>query len=444
VSIVRPIPSLVVAFLAASPLLGCGARSSLDTGGHGSTGSAGQLPDICPAAVSGPKAMARNCSTRDGRSRVAAPAAPHVTWTTKLDTDYTGQVGPSAIATDASGHAYVVTTAEFDESVAALQRVRAGDGAIDWKVPITPDLETSTPIILASGGIDVFGYGPTYADSVFTFDPESGASTSTTFGLNLYYAPQDLAVGADGSLYIPHADGIGTAKQTNFVSRVGPDGTVLWTSVDLATLGPPPQHGSGDVSPWNVTLAKDDLVVLAVSVFAASGPTQVVSAFDPATGAVRWVTPLTGSLAGGPVVRLDGSIVVITNADGTSSLVVLDPETGTPASHPTAGTFAVAGVTEDGTVIAEADDGGGVTGLVALDGDGKTLWTTSGATSATITRDGSIVVWGPGLAALDAATGAPRWELPDAPEACIIDVALTSAGGLVALGCDGTLFGASD
>ena len=79
-------------------------------------------------------------------------------------------------------------------------------------------------------------------------------------------------------------------------------------------------------------------------------------------------------------------------------------------------------------------------------GDGAVLWTHSSGANATVAGDGTVVSFGPsqGIMAIDGATGATRWQLPLPVDTCITDAALTSAGGLVALQRDGTLFGASD
>jgi hypothetical protein len=390
--------------------------------------------------------MAGNCSTRDGRSRVAAPAAPHVTWTTKLPVDGSGQAGPSAIATDASGHAYVVTEGEEDESVSGLRRVNVGDGSVDWTDPISPDEETSTPIVLAHGGVEMFAYDGQTTDAVFTFEPATGKSTSTTFGFSLYDAPSDVAVGTDGSLYVTHEDGVGTVKQTTYVSRVAPDGTVLWTSVDLATLVPPADVVDGEVFPSTLALGKGDLVVIEVDAVGNTGDVATVIAFDSTSGATRWSRQLDGELVGGPVVRADGTIVLLTSQMGGTRLVVLDPESGTPASTPlSSGAFEIAAVTKDGAVIGGSDSGNGVTGLVAIGSDGTMLWTGPGSGEATIASDGTVISFGQEITALDGATGQVKWQLaPPTAGSCILDGALTSEGGLVALQCDGTLFGAGD
>jgi hypothetical protein len=357
--------------------------------------------------------MAGNCSTRDGRSRVGAPSSPHLTWMAKLPTDSTGQGGPSAIATDASGNAYVIATGELDESIAALRRVRASDGTIEWTDPITTDEETSTPIVLSHGGVDMFAYNAMTAESLFTFDHASGASTSTTFGVTLYDAPGDLAVGSDGSLYLTHAEGVGTIKQTTFVSRVAPGGSILWTSVDLATLGPPPEYDDGFIDPMTLALAKDDLVIAAYVVVAKTGDASVTSAFDAATGVMRWTTVLPGELVGGPVVRADGSIVALLSQSApATSLVVFDPQCGVPLTTPlSGGVFQVSAVALDGTVIGGADSGNGITGLVAIASDGTALWNGPGFGNATIASDGTVVSFGSNITALDGATGQVKWQL---------------------------------
>jgi hypothetical protein len=190
--------------------------------------------------------MLGNCSTRDGRSRVRAPAAPHVTWTTKLPTDSSGQVDWCSIATDAARNAYVVTSGQVSASNAALRRVSGADGSVAWTVPIQPDGDTTTPIVLSSGGVDLCAYTPGDAQNVnalFTFDPGTGSAKSTTFGLDLDTAvppiTADIAVGSDGSLYVTHQDQVGLEDTKTYVSRVGPDGTVRWTTPDLSTFGPP-------------------------------------------------------------------------------------------------------------------------------------------------------------------------------------------------------------
>src|ERR1019366_9722742 len=219
--------------------------------------------------------------------------------------------------------------------------------------PIMPDEETTTPIVLASGGVDMFAYAKSYSDAVYTFDPATGSSTSTTFGFSLYYAPSDLAVGADGSLYVTHQDGVGSAKTTTYISRVGPDGAVRWTSVDLATLGPPPEYNDGDISPYTIALGKDDLVVMFTGVLEKWGEITVGHAFDPVTGAVLWTQPVDGELVGGPVVRSDGTIVTVIDSPvtGASNLDVFQPSTGAVAVHPLSmGAFQILAVTTDGVV----------------------------------------------------------------------------------------------
>jgi PQQ-like domain len=436
----RILPACAAALL----VLGCGSRSQLDALGVSGTGSGGgvvaPVGDPCPAAVSGPKAMAGNCSTRDGRSRVAAPSAPHVTWTTKLPGGSFEQAGPSAIATDASGHAYVMTWGNDHLSMAALRRVSVVDGSIDWTAPFLLDGQTGAPIVLSHGGVDLFALDATGTqnfDAVFTFDSATGASMSTTFGFDLDDAPGDVAVGVDGSLYVTHEDG-----ETASVSRVAPDGTVLWTSVDFGALAPPGMNGTLFLDGTRIALGKGDLVVVAGYIGTPTGDdTTSVIALDPATGSARWTTTLAGGFVGGPAVHADGTIVLLTD---WTQLVVLDPEKGTPTTKTVAGKLSeMFAVTTGGVVLAGSDTASG-TDLVAIGSDGSTLW--SGPTGkATIASDGTVISFGAEITALDGASGQMKWQLsPPVPGTCIVDGALTSEGGIVALQCDGTLFGASD
>jgi hypothetical protein len=403
--------------------------------------------------------MLGNCSTRDGRSRVPAPAAPHVTWTTKLPTDSSGQLAWSSIATDAAGNAYVATNGQYSASNAALRRVSGADGSVAWTIPIQPDGETTTPIVLSSGGVDLCASTPGDAQNVnalFTFDPATGSATSTTFGLDLdtTVVPDaaNIAVGSDGSLYVTHQDNPAFDDTKTYVSRVGPDGTVRWTTPDLATFGPPLTYpglnGALTFFPSTIALGKDDLVVVfwnvAIDPAATSNDWKTVAlAFDASTGKLKWSTPIQGSVEGGPAVRPDGSIVALVWNDGPVNLVILDAATGSSReSQLPQEVWGIYAVTQSGVVLAEANMG---YGTYAIADDGSFLWTHTGVIARTVASDGTIIAFGSTIEGLDETTGNTKWKLaPPSPSSCVLAVALTSDGKLVALQCDGTLFGASD
>lgn len=436
---------------------GSSGSSGGSSGSSGSSsGSVGPQKDTCPSAVSGPQAIFGNCSTRDGRSRVPAPASPHVTWTTKLPTDSSGQVGFSVIATDAAGNVYVATEGQNNTSTAALRRVSGADGSIAWTMPIQPDAETTTPIVLSSGGVDLsesLSASTTQDDAaVFTFNPATGSATSTTFGfdnLDTVSPPfgANIAVGSDGSLYVTHQANPALDDTKTYISRVGPDGTVLWTTPDLSTFGPPLTYQLTVVTFYasTVALAKDDLVVVLWTVTDPSQDYETIAlAFDAATGQLKWKTPIQGETTGGPVVRSDGSIVALVQGQSPTSLVILDADTGSLResllSEQVWGLFAV---TQGGVVLAGANTG---YGTEAIADDGSFLWVRTGATARTVASDGTVVAWGSStIVGLDETSGTTKWELAaPSPSACIQSLALTSNGTLVALQCDGTLFGASD
>lgn len=458
---------------------GCGARSGLDLfaqsasldGGasvleDGSSGpDTGSGPDsgsddLCPSAISGPSAMSRNCSTRDGRSRVLAPRSPHVTWTTKLPLDGP-YIGPGALSTDASGHVYVVSTDQFGaEATSAIRRVNASDGTIDWTTPIVPDDNTGKAVLLSAGGVDLFAYGMADQVSLFTFAPASGTSTSTTLGLDLYDLLTGLAVGTDGSLYFIYEDDSEPESPSAYVTRVAPDGTTLWRSADIQTLSPPALYPQDGANPGDVALGVGDLVVVINDVLAESSENSelcVAIALDPATGKTLWTsTPaVTGTLSGGPVIRPDGSVAALLGNGPSSTLVNFDPATGafTIQVLPSAsnGLFAV---TREGVILAGMGmaTGNGIEGVSAIAEDGTVLWTQPRALDATIASDGTVIAragtaggGATSILALDVATGATKWELqPPVSGPTIWYVALTSEGGVVGEQADGTLFGASD
>jgi outer membrane protein assembly factor BamB len=176
---------------------------------------------------------------------------------------------------------------------------------------------------------------------------------------------------------------------------------------------------------------------------ASSNDWQTVAlAFDAATGKLKWATPIQGQTVGGPAVRSDGSIVAFVQTRPVS-LVVLDAATGSSReSQLSVQAWEINAVTQSGVVLTTAGTG---FNTYAIADDGSVLWTHPGATARTIASDGTIVASGSTIVGLDETTGTTKWELaPPSPSGCVAWAALTSDGRLVALQCDGTLFGASD
>jgi hypothetical protein len=450
---------------------GSGGDAGTSAGGGGNIGDGGGavLPgDRCAAAVAGPKAMRRNCSTRDGRSRVSAPTSPHITWvgsTPSADED--GLSLQSAIATDSAGHAYLTTIGADAMAKMVVERLETTDGTLDWQNPLWPNRGTGTPLLLATGSVDLFAYDDaTDDDELFAYDPSAGSysliqiggpnhGTIPAFRIDDFNG--DPAVGTDGSLYLVHQDGIGGGMPTNKLSRLAQDGTVFWTTADFQTLSPPPYY-AGSLASSNVALSDDDLVVVATLITTQTQDYTTLIAFDPASGSPRWTTTVTGELLAGPAVRADGTIVVIVQdiSSSTNQLATFDPKTGAQAVYPiaTAGElYDIFAITAGGVVISGTFTGEKQTRLVAVGTDGAVLWESDGADNATIANDGTIVAagtvgdsgTGASIRAIDPVTGTTKWEVA-APSggSCVADFALTSAGGVVALQCDGTVFGVGD
>lgn len=431
-------------------LAACGARTPLDLGASdaaaGAAGSGGAAvgQDPCPSAVDGPKAMYLSCSTRDGRSRVRAPASPHTQWTTLLPTGE-GGLGLSSIVADSKGNVYVATGNNLD-SDGAFRRVKAATGAIAWTVPIRPSSATETPVILKTGAIELYAYNASSQDSVFSFQADTGASTSTTFGFELYYAPGNHAVGSDGSRYLVHSSGVGTANSHTFISRVSSSGTVTWTSADLASMLPPPTV-EGMVSTSLIALGQNETVVVVIDVWGPEGSGGHALALAPGSGAKLWSTAFQGQPLGGPAVMPDGSIAIIAGPANAPRIVRFDPGSGSPVIAPVSlGLTKIFAVTRTGIILAGTNQGSGIDGIAAIASNGSALWTRSlDVRDATVDSEGMIVAFGKTITGLDAANGKTRWEYA-APGAgsCLAAAALTSDGKIVGLQCDATLFGAGD
>ena len=286
-------------------------------------------------------------------------------------------------------------------------------------------------------------------DSVFTFDPATGSSASTRCGDSLYYAPSNLAVGADGSLYITHEDDVGGADTTSYglprrADRRHPSGPRS-TSPPWA---PPPHVRRRRPLDHRPRQGRSRSSSSSSACFSNAADLSVASAFDPATGVARWSTPLPGEprrRARRPVRRDDRRPARHRHRD-----VPGPPSTPRPRPRPRAPSpprpSRSSASRPDGLVIAGADAGNGVNGLVALQSDGTPLLdSTPAPRSAIPAAGGTILALGPGL----------MWRWTERPArrrgssrrrsrgAARLDVALASDGSIVGLQCDGTLFGAS-
>jgi outer membrane protein assembly factor BamB len=445
----RPLLLVVIAVVAA----GCGARTPLevlpsDAGSPGLPDAAGLIPaaDRCPSAVlaGAPKPMGRYCSTRDGRTRAPAPRAAHVTWTGNIPiTDGSHALGASTLTTDASGHAYFAAAGGYGGSQ-TMQRIDSATGVVDWAmapqgVPLA--------LLLSTGKVETTDGDPLTLASI---DPASGVeSPFATLG---YWDDADYAIGADGSFYFVYGLDLGSANPSRQISRVGPDGAVAWTSVSLATLGPPPLYG--DVNPSGIALGRDDTVLVSIDVPRKDTTYDLLIALAPDTGQVRWTHAFTDQVLGSPIVAADGSIVVAVVGLPNSTQIVVLEATGqvrrsfaVPAPAASQDVFGLLATALDGTLIVETDGAQGASGLVAVTPTGAALWHSDlQLLDATVTSDGSVLARDSfDLTLLDLATGSTRWVLsPPHPGVCISEAEITSSGGIVGLQCDGTLFGAAD
>jgi hypothetical protein len=388
--------------------------------------------------------MFRNCSTRDGQSRVLAPKNPHLLWETKLPIDGSGVLGVSSVFTGGAADAYVVTTSLAADK-GAVHRLRTADGVVEWSLDVSPDQATQMPVLRAGGTVELYARDAASTPAVLSIEATTGAvKQTTTYGFDLSEARANPAVGGDGSLYFVHAEN-GDAGEQVLLSWVAPDGTPIWTRSDLAALaadaGVPVQAAAP------LALADGKIVV---TLGVGAPPNLWLGFFEPLSGAFLGGGPTpekVGALLGGPAVLPDSRVAVLTTAN-THSLALLTTTAWTfnPLSFAAVGIY---GVTTSGVVIVGVDEGNGPDGLAALatdvaPGGNPVLWKRKGPfTQATIALDGTILAFGPTFSAIDPETGASIWDLPVAAP-CLMDAALASDGTIVGLRCDGTVFAVGD
>jgi hypothetical protein len=125
-------------------------------------------------------------------------------------------------------------------------------------------------------------------------------------------------------------------------------------------------------------------------------------------------------------------------------VIVLEPSGAERRRLPLLAATHMLGVARDGTLLVLLQIGGGVFGLAAIDPTGRVLWQTKGSyESAFLAADGVVIAYGADVRAMDLATGETRWTItPPSKQfvASVCDAALTSAGTIVALQCNGTAF----
>jgi outer membrane protein assembly factor BamB len=390
----------------------------------------------CPSEIpaGAPFAMLGNCSTRDGRARVAGPTSPHVTWTASA---------PSAlsnggfVAADSSGGVYIADTILMGNAlVPTFGRIDGTSGALDWSTSLPSSTVASlSPFLNPMDTLVDFANDAT-GPILEVFSPSTGATVPTTLPSSLSGIGIP-AVGADGSLYVEYVPVTGPQTKKGLVSRVLPDHTIAWTSEDLS-VGPATFGGF-------LTLAlgeHDEVIVVTTDT---SGVLSRVYELSPMTGATLWSTDIPAQLMGGAAVGPDGSVAVIASENGSdySLLYILEP-TGAIRATASVGGQTIVAIGADGTIL--------VDGLTAVSSAGATLWIkNAGGLGVQIDSDGTIIATSTGeIVGLDSATGEKRWSLDasDVPGfgrhcASIQSATLTSNGGLVGIGCN-ILFGASD
>jgi outer membrane protein assembly factor BamB len=433
----------------------CGARTPLSLGDsvpppYVPPDGGAFAADPCPFAVlpGAPKPMAGNCSTRDGRSRVPAPRAPHITWT--LPALSVAQQTGTTLATDAANHVYVLANDATSFNL-SLRQIDASNGTIEWTSPFVPGMDTMpTPFLPPSGHPELIATVPS---EITTFDSATGSTSSVaTPSLEFGLLTADPAIGVDGSLYLlSNLNDDGSSGAPFVAARLAPNGTIMWMSTELSTVAtpnPPATHVEG--FPSGIALGLDGTVLVLFDGLATPyAELTVVIGLDPDTGEVLWEQTFDGQALNGPVVAPDGSVAVVSSmTPQATDLIILEP-TGTLRHRVNVPmTNRLVGVAANGTLVAFVEIGGGTFAVSAVDPSGNLLWQQTGDfVDALIASDGAVVAFGDDIRAFDLATGATRWSKAppnDDFPAGVCSGAMTSAGAIVALQCNGTPFALGD
>lgn len=435
---------LIVACGAKTGLLLPGAGAGRSSGGGGAP--TGPLALACNSALQSgaPTPMLGYCATRANQAAVDGPRAPQIAWTAQpfgpLNPEY---YLPAEIVVDASGRAYVALDAS-PLNPSPSNRVAAVDaqGNVLWTLsfagPVS-DLAVGadgTLWVLGAGGADAGAY------STLTGIDASGA-TVTEYEPSLGDAGEgfdevsydSLAIGSDGSYFLggPSA-----------VTRLAGDGAPLW------------QRGIGSDGSQPLILTRGDELI--------SGLTEIDD-----QGNILWNQD---GFEGTPdVAGLDPNGYLVGLEDegtGSPTLIKYDPAgQAQPAAllpQTTTNAFALA-VAGDGTelvLLADELSAPGLTKahltLVAIGASGNTRWTTNldvqlgfdpadlGAHYGLfVDAAGTVVVMAGTLTGVDLDSGSVLWTLePPHTGSCLRPAVLGIEASIVALQCDGTLFLARD
>ncbi|MGH7295663.1 MAG: PQQ-binding-like beta-propeller repeat protein [Polyangiaceae bacterium] len=445
-----------IRFACLGALVACGAKTALlpgsgggATGSGGSSGGAGPtgpLAVLCTSAMldGAPTPTRAYCPTRAGQAPFRGPRGPRVAWSKKPFTiDDAESFFPAQTVVDPTGRAYVMVDASPINQQGGPNRLTAveSDGTIAWTRSF-PQPQSGLTLgkdgTLWLTGPDLIGLS---ADGTTVVDVPIGAPADGGFGLTP--APYgDLAIGADGTLYLASGYAFDNAGA---IERITRSGAVLW------------QYSWSNADP----LVSAFLLTPADAVIDVSGGN--LSKLDPA-GNVAWQSFVSGGVSAcdstGDVYVLEGtgranpSLQVVDGAGATVRSVSL----GLPQMTVDASQLAVAG---DGTaVVLVADEitSPGQTKshvvVMAVDTALGPRWTT--AFDVTLPFDpaelsahygvfvdaaGTVVVTAGHVAGLDLSSGSIVWTL-DAPEpqSCLRPAVLGAGGSIVATQCDGTVF----
>jgi outer membrane protein assembly factor BamB len=362
------------------------------------------------------------------------------------------------LSSDAAGYAYLTYWPSGDGVEWSMMKVDSATGNVAWTTAIAPngDSSPSTPFVTASGLVQMLGGMP---PALLSFGGATGLTTSAALPATsggLAFPTPDPAIGEDGSLYLVTTPGAGVDGPASVV-KIDPVGNTLWASPALP-VSPPPATSVTVFALFDVALAPTGVVVVNLGLLLTPYANDtVIVALDPATGQPEWSNVYPGQQDGSLVLGSDGTVITSLFAPGvdggnTPTVLMLDASgheksrtsvPGVQSAWPLA-------VTTDGTALVATHFEGGTSGMVAISASGDILWNRSGlpfdgTNDGALSSDGVFVSYGTQVFAIDASTGATKWSV-DAPQGAggVCNATVTTGATVVALGCNGVLFGVGD
>jgi hypothetical protein len=367
------------------------------------------------------------CPSRANRSQDRAPAvAPALRFSLTLGESY-----PSQAAVDNEGRIYMTIDEDPEDGNTSPQTLIAllADGSESFRYEVKGNAGLGgVPVLTEDGGVLVMEAtwsGEAHNKALLTFTSDGAIDDEMIL-------PEDVrpnpAVDSEGSLYF-------AAFEPDTPSRVvalSKEGDMLWSAEGL---------GDASGSMLAPALGSGRQIIVGTGT---GGATSAVYALSPDSGEILWQQSFDGYLVGGPAVGSDGVVYASIGVKDLTEqdLWILSPE-GQPLHRINLGGPA----TPAPAPLAVAADGAAFVRLweevVAVDRTGQERFRRSAHPnllySATLDKDGMLLLTSGSLALLDPMTGEASWELSPPNSFACLGPATSAGPGLLLFGqCDGT------